>query len=682
LVKVSVLFPAARSKKNANQSKGVKAQAELTPTLITTEAWSPTLYSKPERLTENFEKAYCVGIDVDQDVTLEEVLPKLKNYAHIVGTTTSHQQQKGSEPPRDRFRVVLFLSAPVTSPQQYKATLKAAAKQFGITDLGGASDAARWFVPCKEIVSTNLDTEAIKLLPVPLSEIKKKTAKINTEKENGQRGRYSKATRLFLAQEPASEPWHFRFIKAAMDLKEQGYSEEEAAELLRLASPILELDETDLKQLNDIFENRGGALPFRPNWPVVVQTKEGGSKPVPTATENQRYLLTEVLGFKFFANTRRDVIYFTERGSEKQLLSDAVLARICIGAADNNISDKSERLRNLISTMAYENKFDPILDPLNKLSWDGGNHIRALFETLTLPQDTSQEAREWYYLFLRRWIIGIVTKLYRPGSENNVLVFQGPQAAGKSRWLKRLAELWPEGFGEGHVSPDDKDHELRHLDNYIWHVAEFDSTTSRREVGALKDYFTKDTVNVRRPYARLPIVGQSICSFCASVNSHEFLHDATGNRRYLVIPVVSVKADHSVPIPQVMAEAKAAFEAGERQWFNAQEIAEINKLNENFISKEEYLEKLEALVVPGDAAHSISSLMALLGFEDVQLTRPIRSNIRTVLEAKGIKKKNVGDGTKFLIDESVFKRRTPQVSSTSIAADLAKLSLNKNTLQN
>src|SRR5690606_33520594 len=226
------------------------------------------------------------------------------------------------------------------------------------------------------------------------------------------------------------------------------------------------------------------------------------------------------------------------------------------------------------------------------------------------------------------------------GSENNVLVLQGAQAAGKSRWLKRLAEIWPEGFGEGSISPDDKDHELRHLDNFIWHVAEFDSTTSRREVGALKDYFTKDTVNVRRPYARLPIVGRSICSFCASVNSHEFLHDATGNRRYLVIPVVALNPDHDVSIKQVLAEAKHAMEQGERQWFTREEIEQINALNEHFLSKEEYLELLEAYAEPGDTPMTLSRLMETIGYCDLQLTRPIRSNIRAVLERNGVTKRD------------------------------------------
>jgi hypothetical protein len=659
-VMVSVLHPAARTKAGKSLSHEVTGQSPISPDLVTTEGWSPILYSKPRRAQVNFLEARCIGFDVDEKMTLDEAvaLVKARGLAHIIGTTTHHQKPKGDEPACDRFRVILFLSEPIFSPEQYKASLDAIANYLEIPVDKQAKDAARWFIPCTEVVSTDLEgvlvapVTAVTPPPVP------KTAPASA---SGARGKLAKATRDFLAQEPSSEGWHTRFIKAAIDMKEQGYSIDEAAQRLTSASPVFELDGTDMAQLADVYENRGGALPLRPAWPDMLPGgKNHEPRPDPNSTANQRHLLTEVLGFTFENNSRRQVVYYTERGSqERLLLSDTTLARLNTAAREHKIA-AGESLRDLIITIAQEHAFDPILDPLDALVWDGKDHIAKLFDTITLPTDTTPESRAWYSLFLKRWLIGVVTKVYSPGAENNVLVFQGEQAAGKSRWLKRLAELWPDGFGEGSISPDDKDHELRHLDNFIWHVAEFDSTTSRREVGALKDYFTKDTVSVRRPYSRLPITGRSICSFCASVNSHDFLHDATGNRRYLVIPVVSINADHAVSIPQVFAQAKALMQAGERQWFSKDEILEVNRLNAHFLSKEEYLEEIEARVHPGLDSITVKTLMEELGFDDVQLTRPIRSNIRTVLERNGVKKQTRGGATQYLVDKARLRGKLPQ----------------------
>ena len=55
-------------------------------------------------------------------------------------------------------------------------------------------------------------------------------------------------------------------------------------------------------------------------------------------------------------------------------------------------------------------------------------------------------------------------------------------------------------------------------------------------------------------------------AFCASVNSRDFLHD-TGNRRYLILLVDSVNADHNVDIGQVFAETKVLMEQGKEHGF-------------------------------------------------------------------------------------------------------------------
>jgi hypothetical protein len=656
--KVSVLNPAARTKAGKHLSFDVIGEAPMEPSLLTTEGWCPALFSEPRRALKGFISASVIGLDVDDGLPLSQAITLLGTYRHIVGTTNSHQLPKGEAPPCDRYRIVLFLDRPASSPEEYKASLRQAAESLGIPTDTNAMDAARWFIPCREIVSTNLEPDSL-LIPVqPASPLTKPASQPASKAGNAAsgpsslKGKLSRATLAFLAQDDTGEGWHLRFLKAAMDLKEQGYTEDEAAQRLTTASPVFELDATDMQQLADVYANRGGALAFRDAWPQ--KNKDG--KPLPLSIANQRYLLSEVLGFSFFYNSRREVVYYSHRDepTKRTLLTNLFYAQVNTAAREQGLS-AGESLKELIATMAGANAYDPILDPLEGLEWDGGSHIAQLFETISQPAGTPPEARSWHALFLRRWLIGVVTKVYCPGSENNVLVFQGQQAAGKSRWLKRLAQLWPEGFGEGHVSPENKDHELRHLDNFMWHVAEFDSTTSRREVGALKDYFTKDVVNTRRPYGHLPITGRSICSFCASVNSHDFLHDATGNRRYLVIPVVSLDANHEVNIEQVFAEAKAAMLAGERQWFDRTEIEEVNSLNANFLSKEEYLEVLEERAQPGDEALTISEIMERIGFDDIQLTRPIRSNIRTTLERQGIPLQRARGVTRFLLNSQALK---------------------------
>ena len=657
-VLVSVLHPDARSKAGKASSAIVVNRSQLTASLITTEGWSPILYKSERRLAVDFEEARVIGFDIDDGMTLAEAVAKFAKFKHVIGTTSSHQRTKGSKPACDRFRLLLFTDAVITTAADYKETLSKLAEFLKIPVDGQAKDAARWFIPCKAIVSERLQDGELVSVYKAASENARTPVVVNESATL--RGRLSRATMTFLTSGEGADGWHREFVKAAMDFKEQGFTEDEASQRLALASPAFVLDSTDLQQLADVYRNRGGALEMRLAWPEMLPaTDTRPSRPEPTSVANQRYLLTKILGYSFQVNKRRELIYYGERGSDKKaLMSDMMFACLNTEARSYKLS-AGESIRDLVTKMAAENAFDPILDQVDRLQWDGESHISQLFSTITLASDTTDHARKWYALYLRRWLIGMVGKILRPGLQNNVLVFQGEQAAGKSRWLKRLAEIWPEGFGEGSVSPENKDHELRHLDNFLWHVSEFDSTTSRREVGALKDYFTKDTVNVRRPYSRLATVGGSICSFCASVNSFDFLHDLTGNRRYLVIPITALNPEHNVNIMQVLAEAKAAFEAGERFFFDKDEIKQINALNETFISKEEFIEAVDENVKPGVDVMPLSQILNRLGYDDLQITKAVRSNLRTIMVRNGVQLKAVGKSNLFMVDGAALKSKRP-----------------------
>ena len=611
-----------------------------------TEMWSAAEFEGGRRADKNWLCTPSVFvIDIDDGLSAKDAEARLKNtgLGGIILATKSHQQLKGDKPACDRYRIVLELLSPITTRESYDATWQHVQSIFPEMD-PSCKDESRGYYYSTKLLSVVRGQPIQPKAGGPPKQINTPPTQV--------KGKLSRATRDFLAQEPASFPWHTRFFKAAVDMKEQGYTQEEAAQRLASASPQHELDATDRAQLRDVYENRGGALEFRIDWPIMLPaTKNSPPRVSPTAIKNLRFMLTELLQVQLRFNVRREIVYIQMGGNPLRRLANGDVATLATKAREYGLQ-AGPALDDLIKAMALEAPFDPLLGAMESLPVTKPGQIDALFETLTLPTDTTETAKQWYKLMLRRWLIGAVRKAYEPGSENNVLVFQGQQAAGKSRWLKRLGSIWPEGFGEGGIHPEDKDHELRHLDNFLWHVAEFDSTTSRREVGALKDYFTKDTVTVRRPYSPLPIIGQSICSFCASVNSFDFLHDATGNRRYLIIPVVAVNADHKVDIEAVWSEARAAYQAGERQWFSREEIVEVNTLNTRFMSREEYLDDIEEKAAPGEDALSIRDIMVLMHWGNVQLTKPVRSNVRATLEKLGIKTKTRGNSVRFLVDKS------------------------------
>jgi hypothetical protein len=584
----------------------------------------------------------------------------------MIGLTKSHQKVKNGKPACDRYRVICRLAEAVVTSADYKATLLAISSELGLHLDEQAKDAARWFIPCTTIVLDQLVTgQPFEVVHAqPAAELVRARS-ITAPVASGERGQLARSTLTFLsmykvdASLGAPEGWHQSFIKAAMDMKEQNYSEDDAASLLATASPEGVLDETDFEQLADVFTNRGGALSFRPNWPVMLPARNGNpARPNPTAPANIAYMLKGALGHEFYTNERRQLVFYKDNFGVFRQLTDQLLSKYRTKAREHGLSP--DAVVDTVMALALDNSFDPLLDVLNITKWDGVDRIEPLFNTINISGEPSKAERAWYLQFLKRWIVAAINKVYRPGSENNVLVLQGEQAAGKSRWLKRLTSIWPEGFGEGSINPENKDHELRHIDNFIWHVAEFDSTTNRREVGALKDFFTKDVINTRRPYARVAISANSICSFCASVNSHDFLQDLTGNRRYLVIPVESVEFMHDIDIIQLWAQARDLANSGFQYWYTRDEIKEINELNEKFMSKEDYLGEFEGRVSPGnelDKYMSLTDILRSMGseFMEIQMTKAVRSNLRTIMAKKEIPFRTENGTVKFKVDAKLLK---------------------------
>jgi predicted P-loop ATPase len=62
----------------------------------------------------------------------------------------------------------------------------------------------------------------------------------------------------------------------------------------------------------------------------------------------------------------------------------------------------------------------------------------------------------------------------------------------------------PQLFYEGPINPDDKDSLIRLINNWIWEVAELDSTRKRSERSALKHFITDQNIeSARIPFGQL-----------------------------------------------------------------------------------------------------------------------------------------------------------------------------------
>lgn len=319
-------------------------------------------------------------------------------------------------------------------------------------------------------------------------------------------------------------------------------------------------------------------------------------------------------------------------------VSDAQLAVMLNRMRDLDLKDIG-RMKDAIVEAAVRNRYHPIRDYLQDLTWDGRDHFGALMSKLTMTSPIAD-------VFWRKWLIGSVAKIFA-GGQNFMLVLLGGQNKGKSRLARWLCPM-PEMFYEGPINPDDKDSLVRLMNHWIWEVAELESTTKRSERAALKHFITTQIVTVRQSYGRTDTKKPASASLLGTINEDGtgFLNDTTGNRRYGVIHIADIDWSYeNIDINQLWAQIYAAYLNGE-QWELSQaerEIqAEINSGHmisspveelllqyfdidpsntETFSGTMDILEKLQNMGLRGDQFRNkmeVASVLTKMGLTPVQ----------------------------------------------------------------
>lgn len=143
----------------------VNAKPRSLTTVLLSHATSPSLYANGYRARASFMRADWVGLDFDDGPTLREIEHTFQGQIHVIGTTKSHQKQKGSALPCDRFRVWLKLETTITNARDYEATARHYVYHYDADK--ACVDAARLFWPCQTITSVCWEGETADVVCAP-----------------------------------------------------------------------------------------------------------------------------------------------------------------------------------------------------------------------------------------------------------------------------------------------------------------------------------------------------------------------------------------------------------------------------------------------------------------------------------------------------------------------------------
>jgi predicted P-loop ATPase len=206
-----------------------------------------------------------------------------------------------------------------------------------------------------------------------------------------------------------------------------------------------------------------------------------------------------------------------------------------------------------------ERAFDPVLDYLTSLRWDGTPRLDRWLVNYCDAEDT-----EYARAVGRKVLVAAVRRVRVPGCKfDYLMVLEGPQGAGKSSALALLAG-GAENFSDAPVLRL-RDKEQQEATGGIWIYEIAELAGKHIDVEHVKQFLSKSVDAARAAYGHGRTDQRRRCVFVATTNNDQYLKDATGNRRFWPIKVGEqidldgLRDDRD----QLWAEAAAAEASGE-----------------------------------------------------------------------------------------------------------------------
>ena len=291
--------------------------------------------------------------------------------------------------------------------------------------------------------------------------------------------------------------------------------------------------------------------------------------------------------------------------------------------------------------------YNPIGDFLDHLpAWDGENHVARLFSRL--PGITTEQAG-----FLAIWLRSTVAHWLQMDELHGnecVPVLIGAQGCGKTTFLRRLLPQHLRQYYLDHLNLSNKfDKEMALTNNLLVNLDELDAIRPSQHA-ALKQTLSKSKVNGRPIYGAAQEDRPRFASFVATTNNPHPLTDATGSRRYICLTIPKGKyIDNVGDVNHEQLYAQVLHELRNEEapyWFNNEEVARIQQLNQNYQEKKDLADMISACFRKPKANETVKPLNSTRVLE-------ILHNDYTTLAITQGAKVNVGKAMKELGVETI-----------------------------
>ena len=278
-------------------------------------------------------------------------------------------------------------------------------------------------------------------------------------------------------------------------------------------------------------------------------------------------------------------------------LTQAALNSIVIRARREQVLEKGNPKSEITEYVQSEEvpEHNPVQAFLDTLPmWDGQNHIAKVFGRLP---GISSEQLNYLTIWLRSSVAHWLQMDMLHGNEC-VPTLIGLQGCGKTSFVRRLLPLSLREYYLDHLNLSNKfDKEMALTNNLFVNLDELDAIRPSQQ-SSLKQTLSVSKVNGRPIFGRAQEDRPRFASFVATTNNRHPLKDATGSRRYICIQIPDGQLiDNTGEIDYGQLYAQVVYELRELKapyWFNNDEVARIQQLNQEFMEQKDIGEMFTA----------------------------------------------------------------------------------------
>ena len=234
-----------------------------------------------------------------------------------------------------------------------------------------------------------------------------------------------------------------------------------------------------------------------------------------------------------------------------QMIRKSIRAKFGFDPGEKNVRDACIQL-------CLENQFDPVLDYLDALQWDG---VRRLDTWLTRYMGAADT--ELNRTIGRLVLIAAVRRQYKPGTKfDQIVVLESKEGYGKSTAIEILAGK--ENFSDQSIlNKQEREQQEAMAGVWLYEIADL-TGMKRADIEHIKAFASRTTDRARPAWGRFREDRPRRTIFFATTNDEEYLKSQTGNRRFWPVQVgrvdlVALRADRD----QIWAEAVRCEASGE-----------------------------------------------------------------------------------------------------------------------